>query len=106
MDKLNPYYIEALNNNLTATGFNRKIISDVLLNEMKKSFNLTGNIDMQVIENVRKEIMDRVKEDGTPFYSPHVRDHMGEIEKAFSQFIRTRFCKKNFRTYSSKFIRE
>ena len=87
MVKINPYYNEHVNTILTATGANKKIISDILISEIRKSFIQTGNIDESIIENVRKEIMERQKEDGTPYYSPHVRDHMGEVEEIFSKIL-------------------
>lgn len=87
MEKLNPMLMNDLNSELTATGPNRKILTDILINELRKNLAQNCNLDKEMLlDSLNKEIIEKTKLDGTPFYSPQVRNHFSEIEKIVTTF--------------------
>ena len=88
MEKLNSYINSSIELDLTATGPNRKIITDILLTEIRKNLLKNSNINKEeLLEGLNKEILEKLREDGTPFYSPQVRNHFEEVENIVENLL-------------------
>lgn len=88
MEKLNSNINSSIDSYLTAVGPNRKIITDILCAEIRKNLLKNSNINQEeLLDGLKKEILERTKQDGTPFYSPQVRNHFEEIENIVQNLL-------------------
>lgn len=88
MEKLYSNINSFIDLNLTAIGPNRKIITDILCAEIRKNLLKNSNInEEELLDGLKKEILERTRQDGTPFYSPQVRNHFEEIENIVQNLL-------------------
>lgn len=88
MEKLYSNINSSIDSNLTAVGPNRKIITDILCAEIRKNLLKNSNInEEELLDGLKKEILERTRQDGTPFYSPQVRNHFEEVENIVENLL-------------------
>lgn len=79
MSVLSDKITEEINQHISETSANKKILNDILVNSYRRSLSENEILDETFIKTYIEKEFKRVKEDGTSFYSPHVTNHLEDL---------------------------
>lgn len=79
MSVLSDRITEEINQHILETSANKKILNDILISSYRRSLSENETLDENFIKSYLESEFKRTKDDGTPFYSPHITTHLEDL---------------------------
>ena len=79
LETISPAIENYINANMVATPDNKRILAEILTNAMRRSFREAEKIDIGTIEEFIDKEFSKTKQNGSPYYSPHITSKKGEL---------------------------
>lgn len=79
LETISPEIEKYINDNIVATPDNKRILAEILTNAMRRSFREAEKIDIGTIEEFIDKEFSKTKQNGSPYYSPHITSKKGEL---------------------------